>query len=118
MIRGCTLVDGHVHLHRCHEIDVALDAALSNLDRACSVLGWSTRTPGVLWLVEGRDEGGAERLIAQRGRRWDVDTVGDVCLRLTRRGDGRMITVILGRQVQTLEDLEVLVVGTLQTFLR
>lgn len=116
MMRGRTLVDGHVHLHRCHEIDVALDTALSNLDLARSALGLSTHTPDVLWLVEGRDEGGAERLLAQRGRRWDVDASDDACVRLTRCGDGRRITVILGRQVRTMEDLEVLIVGTLQPF--
>lgn len=116
MIRGCTLIDGHVHLHRCHQIDLAIDAALDNLDLARSALGLSTRTPGVLWLVEGRDEGAAERLLAQRGRRWNVDASDDVCVRLTHREDGRMITVILGRQVQTKEDLEVLVIGTLKPF--
>ena len=90
MMRGRTLVDGHIHLHRCHEIDVALDTALSNLDLARSALGLSTHTPDVLWLVEGRDEGGVERLLAQRGRRWDVGTSDDACVRLTRCGRARM----------------------------
>lgn len=117
MTAGPTLVDGHVHLHACHEIDVALDAALSNFDGARSAHGLPRGTPDVLWLVELEGERSLERIrmSAQRGGRWQAEGFEDVCLRLSRTEDARRITVILGRQVRTAENVEVLIVGTTES---
>ncbi len=93
---------------------MALDAAVHNLDRVRSSLGMASGTPDVLWLVEDLHERGAERLLAlaEHGGRWQITGLEDVCLRLARTEDGRGVTVILGRQIRTAEDLEVLIVGT------
>ena len=92
---------------------MALDAAVHNLDRVRSTMGVAPGTPDVLWLVEDLNERGAERLLARKefGSRWELAGSDGVCLRLARFRDGRRVTLILGRQVRTADDLEVLVVG-------
>lgn len=110
MAAGCALIDGHVHLHDCHEIDVALDAAAENFDRARLDLGLPDGSPAFLWLVEA-GERGAERVLAHRSGRWTVDGSDGVSLGLVDHQAGRFMTAILGRQVRTAEDLEVLAIG-------
>lgn len=94
-----------MHLHARHSIDAALDAAHDRFARQDG--------PGTLWLVESAGEGAAERLRdLDRGRSaWGLDEVSDVTWRL-RRSDDASLTLIRGRQVATVEGLEVLIVGT------
>lgn len=108
------LVDGHVHLHACHEIEAALDAAVRNFEIARTTLGLPVRTGRVLWLVEDPTEGSSARLraLSNHGKHWQATFVDSVTLRLSRTGDGQQLTVVLGRQIRTSDNLEVLVVGT------
>lgn len=94
-----------MHLHACHSIEAALDAAHDRFARRGD--------PGALWLVESAGEGAAERLrgLGRRHSAWSLDEVTDVTWRLGRP-DGATLTLIRGRQVATVEGLEVLIVGT------
>jgi hypothetical protein len=111
MVDGVALIDGHVHLHGCYDLDDALDAAVENLETARADLDFPAETPLILWLVE-TGERGAERLLERARGRWTVVESGGVSLRLNRSSDGSRMTAVRGSQVRTAEDLEVLVVGT------
>lgn len=117
MTSGAALVDGHVHLHACYGILEALDAAARNLDDVRSRLRLSGETSGILWLVEHRDEGASDRLLAATGRDavWQADESDGAILRLQHVDQGNRLTVVFGRQIRTAEDLEVLVVGTMES---
>lgn len=105
------LIDGHVHLHRSHSIEAALDAAVVNFERARSRLGPTGPRHAALWLVETPAESASTRLRGADAGRWQVDERDDVTWRL-ERADGARLTLVRGRQVATNEGLEVLIVGT------
>ena len=65
----------------------------------------------MLWLVEGAQEGAANRLREFDGDRWRLVEWDEVTWRLERT-DGEGLTLIRGRQCATEEGLEVLIVGT------
>ena len=58
------LIDGHVHLHRSHSIEAALDAAVINFERARSRLSPAGPGHAALWLVETPAESASTRLRA------------------------------------------------------
>lgn len=105
------LIDGHVHLHRSHSIESALDAAILNFG------SWHARHPGeqpsrsALWLVETPAEAASSRLRGPEAGHWEVDERDAVTWEL-HRPDGARLTLIRGRQLSTSEGLEVLLVGT------
>lgn len=105
------LIDGHVHLHRSHSIEAALDAAVENFERAWARLGSTGSRHAALWLVETPDESASTRLRGAEAGHWQVNAHDDVTWRL-RRPDGAQLTLIRGRQVATSEGLEVLLAGT------
>lgn len=105
------LIDGHVHLHRLHSIEAALDAAAENFGRVWSRLGSAGPRHAALWLVETPAESASTRLRSAEAGHWQVDERDDVTWEL-RRADGERLTLIRGRQVATSEGLEVLLVGT------
>lgn len=105
------LIDGHVHLHRSHSIEAALDAAVENFERAWARLGSTGSRHAALWLVETPSESASTRLRGAEAGHWQVNAHDDVTWRL-ERADGAQLTLIRGRQVATSGGLEVLVVGT------
>ena len=111
------LVDGHVHLHACHDIEAALDAAVRNLELARTALGLPVEAARFLWLVEDPTEGSSARLdaLSHNSEQWKATIVDSVTLRLSRTKDGEQLIVVLGRQIPTSDNLEVLVVGTAES---
>jgi hypothetical protein len=105
------LIDGHVHLHRSHPIEAALDAAVLNFER------WRTRVQpaeplrAMLWLVETPAEAASERLRSAETGHWNLVERDEVTWDL-HRDAGTRLTLIRGRQVATSDGLEVLLVGT------
>lgn len=104
------LIDGHAHLHGCVPIGVALDIAAANL-RGAAGSSVGCGFAGALWLVETRREGSIERLDGLSDGRWRWTDRDRVTRELTR-DDGERLLVVFGRQVATSDQLEVLVVGT------
>lgn len=123
---GTILVDAHVHLHACFEVEAFLDAAWRNLARtarrgdggetASDLPGWT----GVLLLAQtpGREPlgpfGGVDGAEATLGD-WRIRRTDEPESRRLVRGDRELI-VVAGSQVPTRERLEVLALGTLRTF--
>lgn len=116
MTSRAALVDGHVHLHACFDIDTAFDVAKRNLDSVRSKLHLPAATSDVLWLAELRDERATDRLRASlaHGGRWQPDVSDGAIMRLQHSEHGHKLTVVFGRQIRTAENLEILVVGTME----
>lgn len=112
-----TLVDGHVHLHPCFELNAFFNAAYRNFSR------WSGRSyrgapfVGVLLLTEGAHEKGFERLLlyARNEQRdvesWRVVETKEDSSVMMAWGETKVLIVISGRQIVTQEGLEVLAIG-------
>ena len=113
------LVDGHVHVHDCFDLDAFLDAAASNFHRAARRLGLAERTPGCLMLTECAADDAFDRLRTGQwrpGAAWSVQqTSEDDSLRLERH-DGVAMVMIAGRQIVTAERLEVLALASGRRF--
>ncbi|MFH1277615.1 MAG: hypothetical protein ABIK65_04475 [Candidatus Eisenbacteria bacterium] len=110
-----TLVDGHVHFHRCFDPVRFLAGARAHFRRAAKSLGLPATTPGVLLLTESEGEDGFSLLrevpAALRDGGWTVDETGEpVSLRACHPGDGD-IMLVAGRQIACRERIEVLALG-------
>lgn len=114
-----TLVDAHVHIYDCYDLEDLLDAAVTNFYNAASVLGAKSGSTGVLLLSESsgynyyrqlRDSSIAEPPAGSSSvHRWKFAPLpsGECGLCCTRE-DGATLLMIAGRQIVTAEGLEVL----------
>ena len=113
------LLDAHVHLHRCFDLDDALDAAFENFRTAAGEdFGVDTFT-GVLCLTEAPGESGFDRLHAgtsRAGARWRSRRTDEESSLILESAPERKLTVIAGSQIATAEGLEVLAIGTNSVF--
>jgi hypothetical protein len=104
-------IDAHAHLHARHRVDVALAAAVANLSRlAKGPAGVPARRALVMVDPAGTD--GLARLVdgaSGLGHR-ALATADPWCLTLDL--DGRQLHLVAGRQLLTLERVEVLALGT------
>lgn len=110
------LVDSHVHIHQCYDIDVLLDAALKNFMWRSPPGGRQDPIVGCLALTETAGDhmfaALVQRLPRWHPRRWIVkDTDEDASLRCLS-SDGREILLLAGSQIVTSEKLEVLALAT------
>jgi hypothetical protein len=110
------LVDSHVHIHSCYQLDDLLDGALANFARAHSVDrndGRDAQRPyGCLMLTETRHDrvfaALAEGDAAWRPTRWSIRATGDAAALLCTSPHGASVLLIAGSQIVTSEKLEVL----------
>ena len=113
------LVDGHVHIHDVFDFAAMLDHASENRDSAALRLGLSPAVPGVLMLTESQGAEGFRRVADRHGQRfgrWRVRRTSEpMSLRLEAENAAPLV-LIAGRQIVTAERLEVLALGTLETF--
>ena len=123
MPRVTAVVDGHVHIHACYDIDELFDHAWCNLTLAAPAAGSAnefyllmTESAGDHYFkalcaaAEGAPANGKLRL-----RRWSVaKTTEDISLVVSE--GGRRINIVGGRQVACKEGLEVLYLGTTGEF--
>lgn len=121
-----TLVDAHVHLQPCFDIDPFLTWARTNFENATEHVERPGEHLGVLCLTEISSGLGFERLLGTfdyasgKGRRsgghWEpleTDEPSSVCL--IQSSDYGLV-VIAGRQLASEEGLEVLAIGTRRSF--
>ena len=114
------LVDGHVHLHDCFDIELLLDAALNNFQNVSQ-----NNTAFFLALTESKSQNYFQRLY-QLGlgnedpkislNSWKIELTNESCS-LRARKSNTDIYIIAGRQIVTLESLEVLALLTDETFI-
>jgi hypothetical protein len=125
MSRVTAVVDAHVHIHACYDIDEFFDHAYRNLSRAQPHLA-DTASAFYLMLTETADDHyfdalrqlarGADGRTAVRLRRWSVATTSEDESLVVTLG-GRRLILVAGRQVACKEGLEVLILGTTGRFL-
>jgi hypothetical protein len=114
------LVDSHVHYYQCYSLPVFLDSALSNFERAGLELGLSSRGIGCLVLAETPEQAFFQQLREASRRhlpeRWRFFSTDEGCSLIAQRDQGEELIVIAGRQIATLEGLEVLALGCSERF--
>jgi hypothetical protein len=113
------LIDAHVHVHDCFELDSFFEQAHRNFERAAREHGWAPAL-GVLMLTESDGADWFGRLAGMAGgssidagppsTSWTIEATRDpVALAATSRG--RRLLLVAGRQVVAREGLEVLLLG-------
>ena len=113
------LVDGHVHLHDCFDVELLLDAALDNFQN----LSYHNAA-FFLALTESKPQNYFQRLY-QLGlgnedteislNKWQIKLTNESCS-LRAQKSNTDVYIIAGRQIVTLERLEVLALLTDETF--
>ena len=103
------IVDTHAHIYPCYDVDQALDHAWANLDFLAQKLPNGSKAMRSLILVERADYSWYQeaRNGQPRTRAWRVEQCGNEA-RLQALRVGQKMWIIPGRQVVTLERLEVL----------
>jgi hypothetical protein len=113
------LVDGHVHIHEVFDVATMLDHASANRDAAARCQGLSPAVPGVLMLTESQGAEGFRRTAGRHGQRfgrWRVRRTGEPMSLCLEAENAAPLVLIAGRQIVTAERLEVLALGTVETF--
>ena len=116
---GRVLVDAHVHLYDCFDRVTFFDGAYRNFQHAAQTLGLPSDTPGCLMLTETSKDHAFEALLKQHeldGGRWRFHPAGEGRSLIAALDGKDVLTVIAGRQVVTLEGLEVLALGCNEEF--
>ena len=105
------LIDAHVHLHDCYPPARFFEHAAENFKRAARTHGWHPAS-GALLFTESARVDWFGRLAAGRvdTGAWDVEPGADGGSLLARNEAGRLL-LVPGRQVVTLEGVEVLLLG-------
>jgi hypothetical protein len=113
------LVDSHVHIHDAFDVPTMLDHASAHRESIARAQGLSPAVPGVLMLSESQGVEAFVRLAGSPGRqlgRWRVHSTGEAISLRVEADNAAPLVLIAGRQIMTGERLEVLALGTLQTF--
>ncbi|MDH3599786.1 MAG: hypothetical protein OEU26_09140 [Candidatus Tectomicrobia bacterium] len=102
------LVDGHVHIYACHEIDRVLDSAWRHFKRVADGYG-TADFQGVLIFTESAGDQVFDDLFHCTRRtvgRWYVLETGEKRSLSLQRGDGARLLLLAGRQLVSREKLE------------
>ena len=119
---GTLLVDAHVHVYDCFDIDKLLDAALHNFNHAAKKTGLDGVFSGVLLLSESRrDNWFMQSSMTDSYSNWQIEKTRDKTVLqarlLTDNADNiKIIYIVAGRQIITAEGLELLALITDSTF--
>lgn len=119
---GTLLVDAHVHVYDCFDIDTLLDAALHNFNHAAKKTGLYNGFSGVLLLSEtSNDNWFLRSSMVDSCSHWQIEKTRDKTVLqarlLTDNADNiNVIYIVAGRQIITAEGLELLALVTDSTF--
>jgi hypothetical protein len=119
------IADAHVHFYNCFDSERWVDSALNNFRKE---VGNSLEEPpfsAFLFLTETKDENWFQRFSCQaetgpaqaEGRgKWGLQQTKEACSLYARLNDKAGLYIIAGKQIQTIENLEVLALGAFQDF--
>lgn len=111
------LLDAHTHVYRCFDRSIFYDAAARNFNRIKKNSRLAPETPAVLVLTETANDDEFERLRAERTGRgpgqWTVEVCAEPQFLQLLHPEGFRLWILAGRQIQTLERLEVLAIGSI-----
>lgn len=120
------LVDAHVHIYDCFDLETFLDSALKNFKAEAARYGQEDSFTALLLLTETAKENWFHRLAGYAGNKsgtgtksigyWTFHRTNENCSLYARRRDNQELFLIAGRQIVTAEGLEVLALATAQTF--
>jgi hypothetical protein len=115
------VVDSHVHLHGCFELSMLMDSVFSHSREVARLKGYENNFISLLLLAEGRGERGFETLIqytrqnrlleGKKGTYRFLPTKETYSLAVVRK-DSPPHYFVAGRQIQTIEKLEVLALAS------
>ena len=112
------LVDGHVHVHECFDLARFLDSAYSNFEVEAARRGSAEEFDCALLLSEDSDSNWFSQMRQAAGQplgsnaNWMFDRTDEDCSVLARRAGKCPMVVVAGRQIVTVENLEVLALAT------
>lgn len=130
-IEPSIIVDAHVHIYDCFDVDVLLEAAATNFRHAAHNAGLSKRYTGVLllsetirdnWFQQTREKcrQNSQPLVLGNNSNWQLQETHDkVVLKATRFSNDKAkesIYIMAGRQIITSEGLELLALATDSAF--
>ncbi|MGB3536477.1 MAG: hypothetical protein WBA13_23530 [Microcoleaceae cyanobacterium] len=120
------LVDAHVHIYDCFNLEAFFDSALKNFQAAAQQQEYGKNFQSILLLTETQSDHYFRTLAAiahqdnrsdqQNMGQWSIHTTQEDCSVYVENSQGVRIYLIAGRQVVTSENLEVLALLTAQTF--
>jgi hypothetical protein len=117
--------DAHVHLHECFSLEQLLNAALQNFQKNATREGCEQPFQGVLFLAEIGTQNRFSKLLEKISdnspkeyplEHWTIYPTHEMYSLLAKHSSGQSIFLFAGRQVVTLEKLEVLALMTEQPF--
>lgn len=119
------IVDAHVHLYDCFDIELLLDSAFSNFQEEADQPKAGLPFSGVLFLAETKTKDWFHHQCQQaitepfrggRAGRWSFQLTKEGLSLFARLSEQKELYIIAGRQIRTAENLEVLALGTIQNF--
>lgn len=115
------LVDTHVHIHRCFDIDLFLSSAARNFQAAAATSCPEQPYRAVLCLTEDAGSSEFDRLGEFAGGHsgltgWSIGRTGERHSLVASHKEQGELTILAGRQIRCDEGLEVLALGTSRPF--
>lgn len=118
-----TLVDGHVHIYDCFDMDALLNAASRNFQAEALRQGVGTSYSSLLMLTETARDHAFQGLLddikndSATFEQWRLTLAAeDDAAILAQNGSGESIILVAGRQIISSEGLEILALGVNKTF--
>ena len=111
------LIDAHVHVYDCYDMDQLLDAAVENFNKAAKKLAIGNGFNAVLLLSEtSRDNWFSKSSKTDKYSRWQIEKTPEASVVLAKpkgkNGSDTTIYIMAGRQIITAEGLELLALIT------
>ena len=118
------LVDAHVHIYDCFGLERFLDAAYSNFQSIANRFGYGNEFVPILLLTETAKDFWFDRLRQYANinstkkdntlKRWEFHQTAESVSLTARKENSKDLIIVSGRQIETSERLEVLVLSTVR----
>jgi hypothetical protein len=120
------LVDAHVHIYDCFDLEKFLDAAYSNFQAEANRQCYGNKFTPILLLAETAENCWFDRLREyadgrnihkyRTKQKWGFHPTNENVSLTARSGNSKGLIIVAGRQVETAEGLEVLALSTIGSF--